>query len=80
MGEEDLALGVVIGVLVGIPLGIGLLWTFTHPTSKTYSPQKPSHQPASQVPAYVNEETWTWIDWKGRERKITVRRVVKALV
>lgn len=27
-----------------------------------------------------NEETWEWVDWQGRERKITVHRQVKGNV
>jgi len=28
---------------------------------------------------YQNEETWEWIDWKGRQRQITVHRKVYPL-
>lgn len=26
---------------------------------------------------YVNEEQWEWTDWRGRERRIVVKRNVK---
>ena len=28
-------------------------------------------------PQLINEETWTWIDWHGKERTITVHRKVE---
>ena len=31
--------------------------------------------PPTQV---SNEETWTWVDWQGKERSITVHRNVNA--
>ena len=27
--------------------------------------------------SYENEEVWSWVDWKGREREITVSRKAK---
>ena len=28
---------------------------------------------------FKNAETWEWVDWKGRQRGITVHRDVKAI-
>jgi hypothetical protein len=70
--EKDWLL-LTAGLLIGIPVGIALFWFFTqHTTPLTYqsSPQQ----------VYANEEKWTWTDYKGRHREITVKREAKSLV
>jgi len=32
----------------------------------------------NQVQQFSNEETWTWVDWQGRKRSITVHRNANA--
>lgn len=34
-------------------------------------------QSAQSTPLAENDETWTWTDYKGRERRITVWRKVR---
>jgi uncharacterized membrane-anchored protein YhcB (DUF1043 family) len=71
MTERDWLL-IGIGFVIGIPVGIILLSFFTQSASS------PVLQQAQQV--YENEEKWTWVDWKGRQREIIVKREAKAIV
>jgi len=65
-----------IGLIVGIPLGIGLYFFLTKQPISFPQTTSPLYHSAT-TPKYQNKETWSWKDWKGRERKLTVEREVK---
>ena len=74
----------LLGVIVGLPLGAFILWLATRvPTVQAQPPSNGGYRLQSRCgptyyPVYENEETWEWIDYKGRPRKITGHRTVHA--
>lgn len=57
-------------VIIGL-LGLGIL-------ALMYSrPPAPTLPLPAPIPSISNEETWRWVDYRGRKRSITVKRDVK---
>jgi len=66
--EMDLTLEDLL-IIFGLGIFIGVI------VSKAATSQPALQKPVGQI--YMNEETWHWVDWRGRERQITVHRRVK---
>jgi hypothetical protein len=79
----------IILLIAGIGFAVGVAFYVLRPKTSaiTYKVVQ-SNQPftasqevtSNEKVRYENEETWTWTDWKGREREIVVHRKVKEIV
>lgn len=58
-----------------LPACLGITWPWLGESSALSLPALPFL--GNLESSYENEEEWNWIDWKGRERKITVTRKAK---
>ncbi len=57
-----------------LPRFLCMFWPWLGAERTLQLPQLPMPSIES---SYENEEVWSWIDWKGREREITVTRKAK---
>jgi len=60
--------------LVGIVIGAGIVYWYFFLRPKSSEKHEVKHK---EKPLVTNIEEWRWIDWRGRERRILVRREVK---
>jgi len=69
---------------IGITMGVAYFIFRPKQVAQEYRTVQ-SYQPiiqevvSNEKVRYENEETWTWTDWKGREREIVVHRKVKEI-
>lgn len=68
--------GIIVYMLLRPQPSLETLPLATHLSSQQANPA-PVYNARPQ--AYTNKEKWSWNDWKGRERSITVERNAKVV-
>jgi len=58
----------------GLAVGVGLAYLFLASPPATAPPTLTKPLRHSFAPLLRNIEEWKWVDWRGRERSILVRR------
>lgn len=77
-GRSAMAGSINLGsLLIGLAIGAALLGTLVVVLRPRPQPAGPTPQDLMALPAMNNEEVWSWVDYRGRERSFVIHRRVR---